>query len=1083
MSDRPYARWPTLDGQNIVFVSEDDLWTVPVSGGLARRLTNEPTTVSRPLFSPDGQHLVFTGRDEGHAELYVMPAQGGAALRLTYTGPGSCRAFAWEDDGQTILFGSNHAHPFSLLEVYRVSVQGGPIEKVEGLGTVSNLSLGSDNRKAVGRKNADSARWKRYRGGTAGDVWVDSTGDGVFERLNSLKGNLGHPIYVGERVYFVSDHEGVGNIYSQVPGDDSSLKRHTQFTDFYVRWPQIHDQTIVFHAGADLYLLDLNNDELQHLDISLHSSKRHRRRKFVSADRHLESYDLHPKGHALAINARGRAYSFDLWENAVRSYESPGRQRMASWLPDGRLAMLEDSSGEERLAVADEQGEVSFVMPDVDIGRVVELAANPVYNQWLVTNHRYEIVLVDFDKNQAKVVDRSEHSRITEPTWAPDGLHFAYSCPCRPNNSDIRLARVEEDGSVAIKAKTKPVLADHCPSFSVDGETLYFLSARVFNPIYDDLYFSLGFVAGNVPCLIPLKKDAPSPFNPVARALGEPAKKDDSKKDKKAEEKSEDKAESKDEDKKPEPLTIDYDGFAERVLAFPVKEARYTHLQAGKSGKVFYCHSPIKGALGGGWADPTPPAEQSLKMYDFEELKEKDVSGGISHFSLAQKGKVLIVRKGNRLRVVKAAAKLPKEEGSDREGGWIDLSRVQCEVQPEREWSQMYREAWRLQRDQFWDPKMSNIDWQLVFDRYKPLLERVASRAEFSDLMWEMQGELGTSHAYEMGGDHRSGPRYPLGRLGADISWDGTGWRIDHIVRGDSWVPSACSPLMAPGLNVEEGQYIVAVQGRQTSAEDSPDSLLLHTGGQFVELTIASSADGQDSRRVKVKTARSEVEMRYREWVEGNRRKVHEASDGRLGYIHIPDMGPEGFAEFFRSFLSAVQRDGLVVDARFNRGGHVSQLLLEKLARKRLGYDAQRHGQAEVFPAYTVEGPIVALSNEYAGSDGDIFCHSFKLMELGPLVGTRTWGGVIGIYPRHRLADGTLTTQPEFSFWFKDVGYAVENYGTDPDIEIDHPPHATDDLQLNKAIEIALKDLHDNPIARPNLEDKPDLSLPKLKWS
>jgi tricorn protease len=392
----------------------------------------------------------------------------------------------------------------------------------------------------------------------------------------------------------------------------------------------------------------------------------------------------------------------------------------------------------------------------------------------------------------------------------------------------------------------------------------------------------------------------------------------------------------------------------------------------------------------------------------------------------------------------------------------------------------MAREAWRLQREYFWTPTMSDVDWQVVWDRYAPLVERVGTRAEFSDLMWEMQGELGTSHAYEMGGDYRPEPAYHQGFLGGQFAWDAgeAGYRVTHVVRGAAGEADAQSPLRCAGVNVAEGDVLTAVNGRALTEHLTPQEALTNLAGAEIALAVRS---GGESRTVTVRALRREFPARYREWVETNRAEVHERTGGRCGYVHIPDMGAAGYAEFHRLYLSECDYDGLLVDVRFNRGGHVSQLLLEKLARRRIGYDVQRWGPPAPYPSHSVAGPMVMLTNQWAGSDGDIVSHCFKLMGLGPLIGTRTWGGVIGIGPHNPLADGSMTTQPEYSFWFRDVGWGVENYGTDPDIEVHIRPQdmaAGRDPQMDRAIETLLELLQKNPPVRPSFDARPSLALP-----
>ncbi|MEM7115343.1 MAG: S41 family peptidase [Chloroflexota bacterium] len=444
---------------------------------------------------------------------------------------------------------------------------------------------------------------------------------------------------------------------------------------------------------------------------------------------------------------------------------------------------------------------------------------------------------------------------------------------------------------------------------------------------------------------------------------------------------------------------------------------------------------------------------------------------------------MLVYRAGNRLRMIKADTK-PSGSGNNRTSGWIDLERAKVSIVPAREWQQMYREAWRLQRDQFWTPDMSQVDWLAAYERYLPLLDRISSRDELSDLLGEMQGELGTSHTYEYGGDYRFGPFYSQGKLGADFSFDAESesWQISHIVQGDIWNEKTSSPLLKPGIDIGIGDRIVAINGRSLSPTYSPRQALVSLGGETVALTVAR--DDAEPRTFNVKALRSETDARYREWVEGNRRQVHKATNGRIGYIHIPNMGPEGFAEFYRSYLAEVERDGLLIDVRYNGGGNVSQLLLEKLTRRPLGYRPTRWGkQPDPYPNYAINGPLVALTNQNAASDGDIFSHVFKQLGLGPLVGKRTWGGVVGIWPRHSLVDKTTTTQPEFSTWFNDVGWGIENYGAEPDIEIDNSPqdYANGrDAQLERAIAETLALLAENPPETPDFGERPDLSFPKL---
>ncbi|MEP7101146.1 MAG: S41 family peptidase, partial [Burkholderiales bacterium] len=496
----------------------------------------------------------------------------------------------------------------------------------------------------------------------------------------------------------------------------------------------------------------------------------------------------------------------------------------------------------------------------------------------------------------------------------------------------------------------------------------------------------------------------------------------------------------------------------------------------------------IVGAHGRGGHKEAPA---QLFVFDFATLRAEPLADKADDFELAADHATLLLREGKKLRAISVHRKPDADKAPDansgppsRKNGWLDLERIRVSVAPRAEWRQMLREVWRLQRDNFWSADMSGTDWNAVYARYAPLVERVATRGELSDLIWEMQGELGTSHAYEQGGDHRKPPSVALGYLGADLCFDSTdsSYEITRLVTGDAWDAGADSPLNAVGVEAKVGERIVAVNGQRVSAEMPPQALLVHQANAKVELTLASGAgDTATTRHVLVSTLADEVPARYREWVERNRAWVHAQSKGRVGYFHLPDMMAAGYAEFHRYFSAECDRDALIVDVRYNRGGHVSSLLLEKIARKRIGYAHTRWGQPSPYPEEAVNGPVVALTNEHAGSDGDIFSHSLKLMGIGTLVGTRTWGGVVGIWPRHGLVDGSGTTQPEYAFWFRDVGWGVENHGTDPQIEIDNAPQdaaAGVDRQLEVALATALAQVDQAAAVAPSFEPRPNLARP-----
>jgi tricorn protease len=972
----------------------------------------------------------------------------------------------------------------------------------------------------IGRNNLDPARWKRYLGGTSGDIWVQTSRE-QFKPLLRINGNHVAPMWIGDKIFFLSDHEGIGNLYS-CNQDGQQIKRHTDHVEYYVRFPSTDGSRIVYTAGGDIYIYDVRQQKSRKLDVQTPVTGHQSQRKFVECAAYLEHFAPHPEGHSLAVVARGQPLTFGNWEGAVVQHGSGsrGRSRNCEWLNDGkRIIFVNDSEGYERLEIHSiDQSQAPEKLTGLDLGRVLALTVSPAEDTICVTNHRHELLIINLVSKKLKVLDRSPAERIHSVSWSGDGRWLAYTFSPHALASIIKIADVR---SGETRAVTRELKNDYSPSFDPDGRYLYFLSNRDFFPVYDSTHFDLGFPTSARPYCIPLRKDIPSPFikrpKPVHQA-GRNAVENNKTIEYKVDEKHGDKpsgkhrmksgtrgyeskaAEHKKADEKANQTKtsqstgydIDFDGIESRILAFPVDEGRFGQI-VGLKNRVVFSRYHVRGIRPNFSFMDEPGDAGWLIAYDLEEQRAANVIRELNYFKVARDNRTLVYRWHKQgLRVVDGGAAMPAEGVEapaavweySRKAGWINLGRAKILIHPSSEWKQMYEEAWRLQSEQFWDSKMSDVDWNLVHDRYQHLLPRIRTRSDLSDLIWEMQGELGTSHAYEFGGDYTAPPNYQRGFLGADLSWQKNkqAYKIDRIIRGDSWNQEVDSPLALPGLGIAEGEFIHAIDGREVSAECSIEELLMNKPMMEVDITVSS--DGKTKRHVTVRTLYNERMLRYRNWVEANRKSVFEKSNGRVGYIHIPDMGPWGYAEFHRSYLAEYDRDALIVDVRYNRGGHVSGLLLEKLARKRVGYDCSRWGEPMPYPTESAKGAMVGLTNQFAGSDGDIFSHCFKLYKLGPLVGKRTWGGVIGIEARHRLVDGTLTTQPEFSFWFVDVGFKVENYGAEPDYDVDISPQDYRqglDPQMEKALELLRTELKRNPPEIPDFTDKPSLALPKSK--
>ena len=1071
-----YPRYPTIHGDTIVFVAEDDLWRVPADGGTASRITAGLAAASRPLVSPDGTTIAYTGAEEGPSEVHVVPLDGGRSRRLTHEGTMWCRVTGWSADGTMVRYSTSAGSGSMDFTIREVPVAGGESRSLS-LGRATALAQGPGGVTVLAREYfGEQAHWKRYRGGTAGQLWIDSAGDGQYRRLVDLDGNLSSPCVVGDRVFFLSDHEGHGNVYS-TNFDGGDLRRHSDHQDFYARSLSTDGTRLVYHSGGRLYLVDPDVDEPRRLDVRIPVTRTQLARRFVDAAEYLESARLTPDGGALAVISRGKAFTLANWEGAVTQHGAADgvRYEMLTWLhgTDRLVAVASDDGPAESLVLFDAEGGTETRLSGLDLGRVNELVASPTADRIAVTNHRNELVLVDLsgDTPDTTVLDTGANG-IGDLAFSPDGAWLAYAAAGSlyeedsPARSELRLVELATGTVTTVVPR---ILTDHSPAFDPDGKYLYFLGVRELEPVYDSLHFDLNFPLGLRPYAVTLRADVPPPFLPQPAPLvpPEPGGKSGS--------------EDTDGDGKDSESAfgIDLDGIQHRVVPAPLGLGRYSRLLAAK-GKLLALSEPLEAEVQA--LDNSRHVHGMLDAVDLATGKVERFADGVSNAEVTADGQSLLYVSDRQLRVVKTIGKAPESVEFNRESGWIDLNRIRVSVRPELEWPQMFRQAWRLLAENYWTADMAGIDWAAIHDRYAPLLSRLSTRGELSDLIWEMNGELGTSHVYERMGDYRPSPYFHQGFLGAEFTALDDGYRIDTVLAGDPGNPEASSPLLRPGVDVRVGDVITAVNGQPVGGTTSVAERLVDQAGREVRLTVRRGDEAP--RNISVACLISETPLRYREWVEANRARVTEATDGRVGYVHIPDMGPRGFAEFHRSYLNAYDRDGLIIDVRGNGGGHVSGLLLEKLARRRVGYAHSRWGHPSPYPRESPAGPMVALTDEMAGSDGDIFSNGFRQLGLGPLIGTRTWGGVVGYFPwRPKLSDGTFLSQPEVAFHFDDTQWGVENHGVDPDIVVDYRPQdyaAGHDPQLAKAIEVVLARVAEQPPHRPVASPRPRLAAPPL---
>ncbi|MFJ2111657.1 S41 family peptidase [Streptomyces sp. NPDC087850] len=1137
MSDETaYLRFPHLHDDALCFVAEDDLWVAPLvpagqEPGRAWRVTVDRTRIGHPRFSPDGTLIAYTTWRSLDPEIHLAPVAGGPSRRLTYWGATDTRVCGWappnDEDGEPqILAVSSHARPFSYFSwAYALPTDGSPGGALPW-GPVADIAVadldgteGTERRTLLltGKPPHEPAAWKRYRGGATGRLWLHG------ERLlPDLNGHLDSPMFVGGRIAFLSDHEGVGNLYSCLP-DGTGLTRHTDHDAFYARHASSDGRRVVYQCAGDLWLVDaLTPDSVpRKLAVRLGGPRAGRRGYQVPASRHIDGISVDLTGRASAVSVRGSLYWLTHRDGPARTIaDTPGvRVRNPVMLGSGgQVAYVTDAEGEDAIEIAYLPRATGDRAPrrlaSGRLGRVLEMVADQDGERIAVASHDGRLLLIDVTEEEEEEEEdtgtgtetaepeskpeptgpeptetapetapdpapetgpatdplvteliRSINGPVTDLAFSPDGGWLTWSHPGIGRSlRQIKLAKIAGSFARTVVDVTNGRFEDENPVFTSDGRYLAFLSWRGFDPVYDVHTGDLSFPLGCRPYLVPLSSATPSPFalspdgRPAAGGLDPTL------------------GEAGD-----GTVTVEVEGLADRVTPFPVTASKYSALRPVTGGGLVWLRWPISGALGETFANPSDMSGRpTLEHFDITKARKSELVAHLDWFATSGDGSRLVVVDDGELRAV------PSTELGDLDSTvFLDPRRILHDVDPEAEWRQAYEEAGRIIRAYFWEPGLCGIDWDGILDQYRPLLPRVASPDEFADLLREVLGELGTSHAYVTPARRNEGPAHyqrAMGLLGANLVCRDGEWMVKRILPGDSSDSKARSPLA--GTGIREGSVLTHVDGRPVDPVTGPYPLLSAAGGTTVELTFRPSGSGAGSRRVAVVPLIDERPLRYQDWVAKRREAVREISGGRCGYLHIPDMGGSGWAQFNRDLRLEVSRPALIVDVRGNAGGHISELVVEKLSRRILGWDLTRDAQPVSYASNAPRGPVVALADEATSSDGDMITAAFKLLNLGPVVGQRTWGGVVGMTGRHRLGDGTVITVPMNAAWFDAYGWSIENHGVAPDIEALRTPldwaegrHA----QLDDAVWVALDLLAGHPAAAPpDYSAVPDLSRPKL---
>jgi tricorn protease len=1065
-----YMNWPAIHGNTIVFTCEGDLWSVPVEGGLARRLTQAEGNEYFAHFSPDGRYIAFTGEVDQCRDAYLMPAEGGPIERLTYH-PYSEWVLGWTPDGENIIYRSMKDEAQYIYKLYTISKDGGWPREM-GLGEISLITFepGGD-RIAFNRFSREFRTWKRYRGGLAQDIWVGNPKTMQFEKITDYAGTDAFPMWYGDRIYFISDRNATMNIYSMRP-DGSDVKQHTFHDDYDVRWPSLGGNRIVYHNAGDIWVYDIGTGKYNKVPIEVPSERLQERERFVDPTEYVTDFELSPKNGRVAFCARGDLALVPVKEGRtiVLTATSGVREKNPRWAPDGKsLAYISEGTGEEEIYVVkiDDPNHPEQVTKGTK-GWKFPPVWSPDGKKMAYADGSQTLYVVNRDTGRIDRADSSDYWEIDQYAWSPDSRWLAYAKYENHTYQSIFIYDTE-DGKVT--RVTDSFTNDTNPVWDPAGKYLYFLSDRTLNPMLSKIVFDAILDKTSKPYLVVLKKGEKSPLFPKEPDV------EDEKGDAKGEDKGDKKVDKKGDEEETPKTEIDLDGLMDRVVEIPVDAGNYSELAAAE-GKIFYRSRPSLGMAEGQRRGSEDMPLHSVHMFDLEEKKDEEIISGINSFRLSQDGKKIIYSRKNSFFVVDAG-----KGAGDAKDADVDMSKWHLKLNPREEWEQIFNEGWRLQRDFYWAPDMAGIDWKGVKSKYAKLLPKIATRSDLNDLLGEMIAELSTSHTYIWGGDLGAQNRISVGMLGVDVEPDMSSgyYKITKIYKEEPSSPDAYSPLMLSHSDIKEGDYVIAVNDEPLRYPTNFYSAFLNLGDDEVLLTVNDRPTTTGARDVLIKTMDNEAELRYLDWVRSKREYVAAQSGGQIGYIHIPDMGAPGLIEFQRTFYPQLLKPGLIIDARYNGGGFVSDLIIRRLSVKTLAYGKARKGRPYRYPDESVDAHMVALCNQQAGSDGDIFPRAFQLAGLGPVIGMPTWGGVVGIRMDKPFVDGGMMTIPEFAWW-ENEGWTLENQGVVPDIEIDNLPADVikdKDPQLDKAITVIMDELKRDPKGFPQIPPFPNKSKGK----
>jgi tricorn protease len=1073
-------RFPDIHGDKVAFTYAGDIWVASTSGGIATRLTAHPGLELFAKFSPDGKWIAFTGQYDGDEQVYVIPAAGGIPKQLTYypaRGPLNPRwgydnqVYGWTPDGKSIVFRS-HRDYFELADsrLYTVSMDGGlpqplPMPK-SGAGDYSPDS----SQVVYSPLFRDFRTWKRYSGGWAQQLYIFDMKTHASEKITDDPRCHRDPMWIGDKIYYSSDKDDTLNLYSY----DLKTKKTDQLTHstkWDVRWPSTdHKNRIVYESDGELNIFDTSSGKSQPVSIQVPTDALAMRPSRVSAAGQIESSDISPKGERALFVARGDIFTAPIEKGATRNLtnSSNAHDKFAQWSPDGaKIAFVSDMDGEDELYLISQDGSGK---PD-QLTHDFHVMLNEL--SWAQDGKRIafgdkdgKLFVLTLDDKKVVQIAQNPRGQARDYVWSADGGSLAFVMDDPSGFSSIYIWSVNDS---QVHRVTDGLFDCFQPAWDPTGNYLYFLSTREFAPQLSRIEFNFATSRGNSIYALALRKDTKNPFPPESDEVtitkeGEDGAKDASA-DKKSDKKDAKKGEKKDEKPK-EYIRIDYEGLAQRVTRVPINPDNYSGLAVTKDYVVY-------GRQGAPFYGRDSYPDSVLLLFSLKERKESTLAEKLNSFNVSDDGTKVLVQqdRGFKLYDVKPEGKSnPKTVSTDN----LMVDRV-----PHEEWVEIFNEVWRRYRDFFYVQNMNGYDWNALHEQYRPLVDYVAHRSDLNYVLGEMVAELSVSHAYLQGGDFEIPKRPQVALPGARIELDAVAgrYRIAKIFAGQNQEEIYRSPLNEVGVNVREGDYILAIDGKDLTAKDNPYLFLREKANQTVQWTVNSKPSLDGAHTITYRPITNEQNLIYLDWVTRNRDFVSKVTDGKVGYIHIPDMGADGIREFIKYYYPQIRKEALIVDVRGNGGGNVSQMLIERLRRQLLGTDFDRvDHQTNTYPGSVFYGPKVCLINETSASDGDIFPYMFRQAGLGPLIGKRTWGGVVGITSRGPLLDGGVVFVPEFASASVEGQYVIEGHGVDPDIVVENDPAAVidgHDPQLERGIAEVMKALQTNPKKLPSRPPDP----------